>query len=236
MMNAKFNELISQLVKSHGDGLVSVIMHGSAVVTGQAAKPSDYRLMVVTKTLPVSVLREAQPVARWWTEAGFHLPVYFTEAEFNDSLDVFPIEFRQMKRASKTLYGRDLLAQAEISPLNLRWQIEHELRGKMLRLRGLYLPASETGEGLMKLMTDSVVSFIQLLRPTLELLGTEPPLDRFEVLRAAGERLNLNLAPLERVLKLRNEPVSLMELEVQDLFADYLNSLSRIIAAVDKIK
>ncbi|HZS09325.1 MAG TPA: hypothetical protein VFD58_31110 [Blastocatellia bacterium] len=234
MMNEKFDELVSRLIKAHGEEMVSVIIHGSALVTGQAALPADYRLMVVTKTLSADVLRQSQPVVRWW--AGSQPPVYFTESEFNDSLDVFPIEFRQMKRAYRVLYGRDLLAGAEISPASLRWQIEHELRGKLLRLRGLYLPASESAGSLMILMTDSVVSFIQLFRPTLELLGEEPPQDRFEVLRRTGERLNFNPAPLERVLRLRQEPVRLMEPEVEDLFADYLNCLSRVIAAVDRIK
>ncbi|MFN0119689.1 MAG: hypothetical protein ACKV2V_04230 [Blastocatellia bacterium] len=235
-MSEQFTELVRRLTAAHGDELVSVILHGSAVVTGKAARASDYRLIVVTRTLPAGVLRQAQPVAQWWTAGGFHLPVYFTQAEFMDSLDVFPIEFRQMKRAYRILHGADLLADVTISLVNLRWQIEHELRGKVLRLRGLYLPASETAEGLTRLMTDSVVSFVQLLRPTLELLGDEPPLDRQDVIRRAGERLNMDLQPLERVLRLRNEPVALLDAEAQDLFAEYLNCVSRIVSAIDRLR
>lgn len=234
-MEEKFSQLVSRLANAHGEELVAVILHGSVIVTGRAARPADYQLLVVTATLPASELRKAQPVARWWTQQGFHLPVYFTLNEFSASLDVFPIEFRQMKRAYRVLYGRDLLAGAEISPVNLRSQIEHELRGKMLRLRALFLPASESADDLLKLMTDSIVSFIQFLRPTLELLGEEPPLDRREVLQRAGDRLSISLEPMERVLRLRNEPVRLLELEAQDLFADYLNCLARVITAVDKI-
>lgn len=235
-MQNKFDELVNRLVRAHGEELISVILHGSAVVTGKAAKPADYRVVVVTATLPASELHKAQPVARWWVQQGFHLPVYFTHNEFSDALDVFPIEFRQMKRAYRVLQGQDLLADVEISPANLRWQTEHELRGKMVRLRALYLPACESAEELQKLMTDSVVSFIQFLRPTLELFGEAPPLDRFEVLQRAEDRLSISLAPLERVLRLRNEPVRLLELEAQDLFSDYLNCLARVIAAVDRIK
>jgi hypothetical protein len=84
-------------------------------------------------------------------------------------------------------------------------------------------------------MTESVVIFVQMLRPTLELLGEEPPLDRAEVIGRAGERLSLDLAPMRRVLRLREEPVRLMEPEVEDLFSDYLNCLARVIAAVDRI-
>jgi predicted nucleotidyltransferase len=234
-MNEKFDELVRRLVQAHGEELVSVVLHGSAVVTGRATKPSDYRVLVVITTLPVEVLRRTKPVAEWWVGQGFQLPVYFTLVEFNDSLDVFPIEFRQVKRAYCVLHGRDLLKDAEISSANLRWQIEHELRGKLLRLRGLYLPASESAESLTNLMTDSVVTFIQFFRSILELLDEEPPLERQVVIARLGERLNFETAPLERVLRLRHEPVSLLEPEAQDLFADYLNCLARVITAVDRI-
>jgi predicted nucleotidyltransferase len=233
-MKEKFDELVSRLKRSHGDELISVILHGSTVVLGNAARPSDYRVMVIMATLDARALRQTQEAARWWLAEGFLLPVYFTMGELTASLDVFPIEFRQMKRAYRVLYGKDILQGAEISGTSLRWQIEHELRGKMLRLRALYLPLSESSDGLMKLMTDSIVSFVQLLRPLIELLGGPAPLERQEVIEQAGERLNIDAAPLQRVLKLRNEATQLMELEVQDLFSDYLNCLSQIIAAVDK--
>ena len=58
-------------------------------------------------------------------------PSFFTSEEFDDSLDVFPIEFRLMKRAYRVLYGRDLPAGREASKEHLRWQTEYELRGKL---------------------------------------------------------------------------------------------------------
>ncbi|HWQ36855.1 MAG TPA: hypothetical protein VNQ79_28745 [Blastocatellia bacterium] len=234
-MNEKFDELVRRLVQAHRDELIAVILHGSAVVTGESARPSDYRVLVVCAALPVEALRQAQPVARWWVGQGFQLPVYFTLAEFNGSLDVFPIEFGQMKRAYRVLHGRDLLRDVEVSAASLRWQLEHELRGKLLRLRGLYLPARESAESLVKLMTDSVITFVHYFRPMLEMLGEEAPLDRRAVIARVGARLNFDTAPVERVLRLRNEPVTLLEPEAEDLFADYLNCLARVVTAIDRI-
>ena len=79
---------------------------------------------------------------------GYEMPVFITSEEFGDSLDVFPIEFRLMKRAYRMLYGQDLLAGREASKEHLRWQTEHELRGKLLRLRSLALPASESSRSI----------------------------------------------------------------------------------------
>jgi len=235
-MDEIFNQLVSRLKIAHEEGLISVVLHGSALFATGTAKPSDYKVMIITETLSAEVLRQARPVAKWWVSAGFSLPIYFTASEFNDSLDVFPIEFQQMKRAYRILYGRDPLASAEVSNANLRLQIEYELRGKLLRLRALYLPASDSADGLKRLMTDSIVSFVQFIRPILNLFGEEPPLDRLAAVRRVGERLNLNLSPLERILRLRHDSTRLLEAEVQDLFADYIGCLTRLIEVVDTIQ
>jgi len=50
-----------------------------------------------------------------------------------------------------------------------------------------------------------------------------------------GEQLYIETAPLERALRLRDEPVDLLDMEVQDLFASYLTCLEQVIEAVDRI-
>ncbi len=238
-MDHQFDELIARLQAAQGGNLVSVIVYGSAIAAPGNPKKSDYQLLVITKRLAANDLRQFRPVIKWWTELGFAMPAFFTAEEFTDSLDVFPMEFRQMKRAYRPLYGQDLLAGREASKEHLRWQTEHELRGKLLRLRSLALPASESTRDLTKLMTESVVSFVRFMRPILEMKGEEPPLGRLATAQQVGERLNVDTAPLVRVLQLRDQldegPKELMEVEVQDLFASYLDCLTQVIEAVDNM-
>ncbi|MEP7341471.1 MAG: hypothetical protein ABI977_27315 [Acidobacteriota bacterium] len=234
-MDHIFKELVSRLVSSQPDNLVSVIVYGSAIAAPANAKKSDYQILIVAKRLAAEDLRRIRPVAQWWRGQGQSLPVFFTEAEFKDSLDVFPIEFRHMKRAYSVLHGKDLLADCEVSKANLRQETEYELRGKLLRLRSLSIPAGESAEDLTKLITESVVSFVRFMRPILDLLGEEPPVDRVATATQVGQRLRVDTTPLVRALRLREEPRALMEVEAQDLFASYLNCLTEVIAAVDKM-
>jgi len=185
--------------------------------------------------LTAASLRHVRSTLQWWTVQGFALPVFFTTDEFKASLDVFPIEFRQMKRAYKVLHGEDLLAGVEISLENLRHETEFELRGKLLRLRSLSIQAGGTASDLTRLMTESIVSFVRFLRPVLELLGEEPPLGRLATVKRIGQQLKIDTSPLVRVLNLRDEPKDLLEIEAQDLFASYLNCLTHIVEAVDKL-
>jgi hypothetical protein len=234
-MNSQFGELVSRLHASQGRNLVSVIVYGSAIVAPGNTPKSDYHIVIVTRRLSATDLRLARPIAQWWTAEGYSLPVFFTAEEFDHSLDVYPIEFRHMKRAYQVLHGPDLLAGKEISNESLRWQTEHELRGKLLRLRSLYLPASLSAHDLMRLMTQSVVTFVHFMRPVLQMLGEEPPLGRMATALSVGQRLGIDMAPVMRVLHLRDEPKELMDIEVHDLFAGYLDCLDRVIQAVDNM-
>lgn len=234
-MNHHFDELVSGLQSAQGRNLVSVIVYGSAVAAAGNPRRSDYELLIVTERLAARDLREMRPIVRWWTGMGYEMPVFIRAEEFGDSLDVFPIEFRLMKRAYRTLYGQDLLAEREASKEHLRWETEHELRGKLLRLRSLALPAGESTDQLANLMTESVVTFVRLMRSIPEIVGEEPPLGRPATAQRAGEILDVDTSPIVRVLRLRDESSRLMEIEIQDLFASYLDCLTRVVEAVDNL-
>lgn len=234
-MDGDFSDLVIQLQSVHRDNLVSVVAYGSAIEAPGNPKKTDYELLIMTKHLRAEDLRRSRPVVQEWVLSGHNMPVFFTADEFKHSLDVYPIEFTQMKRAYRVLHGLDPLAGVEISKANLRWETEHELRGKLLRLRSLYLPASLSSADLTHLMTDSIVSFVKFMRPVLTLLGEDPPLGRLATIQRIGEKLNIDTAPLVRILKLRDEPKEMLEIEVQDLFVAYLDRLDHIIAVVNEL-
>jgi hypothetical protein len=234
-MDQHFDELVTSLRSAQDGNLVSVIVYGSALAAPGNPKRSDYQLLIVTERLAAGDLGEMRPVVRWWTEMGYQMPVFITAEELGDSLDVFPIEFRLMKRSYQVLYGLDPLAGREASKEHLRWQTEHELRGKLMRLRSLAMPAGESSEQLASLMTESVVTFTRLMRPIPEIAGEEPPLGRLATARRVGEILDVDTGPVVRVLEMRDEPGGLMEIEVQDLFANYLDTITRVIEAVDDL-
>ena len=243
-MNQNLDELVRRLVEVHGADLISVVQYGSAIHADAEPRRSDVQLMVLMRVLPAGQLARSAPVMRWWMDAGYPRAAYFTEGELANALDVFPIDFTQMRRAYLVLYGRDVLANAEISRANIRLLVEYELRGKLVRLRGLYLSAAGDSRRTLQLMTDSVVSFVQFLRPILELHGETAPVGRRETIQQIARRLVIDMSPFERVLRLREEKrdlpegrsLALMDVEIEDLFSSYLDCVEDVIDAVDQIK
>jgi len=233
-----FNHLIGDLKATHGDNLASVVLYGSAASGDFIQTESDYNLLIALHRITPEDLRVAQSPMREWQRLGHPLPVYFTFAELRDAADVFPIEFHQMERARIVLYGGDPFEGFSFSDRNLRHQTEYELRSKLIQLRRLYIPDSASVERLRALMVDSLSSFATLFAPVLILHGQQPPVLKAEIVRAAASLLGLDGAVFERVFALREGRAahSLREREADELFADYMAQIERVIEAVDRLE
>jgi hypothetical protein len=227
---------VEDLRATHGENLASVLLYGSAAAGDEVEQQFGYNVLVTLHRITPADLRLAQAPIREWQRLGQPLPVYFTLAELRDAADVFPIEFYQMERARRILYGVDPFEFVELSDENLRHQTEYELRGKLIQLRRSYIPASASADRLAVLMSESLATFATLFRPVLHLSGVEPPVTKQEAVRATVGLLRLDGEPFERILAIRaGDDAALSEQAANELFAAYLAQLERVIEAVDKM-
>ena len=238
LANNQFNDLVDDLKSSHGANLVSVILYGSAANGDYVSATSDYNLLIALKQIRPKDLRAAQAPMREWNRMGHPLPVYFTVSELQSATDVFPIEFNQMSKARKVLYGEDLLANLTISNEYLRHQTEYELRSKLIQLRRLYIPASVSTERLLDLMGDSLVSFSTLFRAVLLLHEIEPALAKRDVVQMIAKHLKIDSAPFEKIFEIREKKTAKAydEASASRLFSDYLAQIESVIEAVDRLE
>ncbi|MDQ3797931.1 MAG: hypothetical protein M3384_00635 [Acidobacteriota bacterium] len=235
----QFSALIDDLKSSHGRNLAAVILYGSAAAGDFIPEASDYNILIALHEIRPQDLRAAQAPMREWQRMGHSLPVYFTVAELKNAADVFPIEFHQMEKARKVLYGTDVLENLEISDVYLRHQTEYELRSKLIQLRRLYIPASASVENLVRLMIESLSSFAALFHAVLLLHGVQPPVTKREVIGATIKHLRLNGEPFEKILALRGEKNAsnaMNEISANELFSAYMREIENVIEAVDKVR
>ncbi len=236
MGEMELDNLVAELGRVHAANLVSIILYGSSVTTNHVADVSDHNVLVVLETIAPEDLRSAHPIVSKWHKAGHPLPLYFTKEEIIDAADVFPIEFLDMSEHHRVLHGARVFDGFHVVKTHLRHQVEYELRGKLIRLRGLYIPASRSGERLQRLMTDSLPNFLTLFRHALGLLGHPTSPVKVEIIRGLGQHLGLNIAALQRVLELREQKLNLTLEEADKLFTGYLGSIEQVIEVVDSFE
>src|SRR5437016_3178383 len=235
--DSKLGTLVENVRQAHGDNLASIVLYGSVAAGDHVQPHSDHNLLIALNQIASEDLRLSQTAMRDWLKSGQPMPVYFTVEELKRAADVFPIEFLQMEKARKILYGRDPFEFVKISQANLRHQTEYELRTKLIQLRRLYIPASTSVEKLCALMSDSLASFAALFRAVLILHEQEPPVSKADSIRATARLLGLNESPFEQILRLRSKSgKTLTEAEANNVFSEYLSQIDRVIEAVDRIE
>jgi predicted nucleotidyltransferase len=238
IMKHHFEAFLEDVKATHGRNLAAVILYGSAAAGDFVPQRSDYNLLIALQRITPKDLRNAHACMREWAKMGHPVPVYFTLSELQNAADVFPIEFHNMERARKVLYGTDVLANIKISDEFLRHQTEYELRSKLIRLRRAYIPASGSVEGLVNLMAESLSSFAAIFRAVLLIYGINPPpVTKHEIVALTAEKLNISGSSFEKIFNIRenNFDRTLNEVSANELFTEYMEQIESVIAAVDKI-
>jgi len=233
----KHKDVLEQLVKKLDHALsgrlVSIILYGSAAMP-EADHFSDLNTLVVLKDITPRELADSEPVLRWWREQGHPPLLLMTEQEVPNSTDSFPVEFRDMQRRRRVLYGTDPIADLVVEDKYYRAQLEYQLRSGLLRLRRQGGPILSDSKALLALCLESVSTFSLLGRHLLLLAGVEPPAGRRDLVEKLAKKLDISMKPLEILLDIGEEKPGADPGEPSELFAEYLVCISKLIAFVDQ--
>lgn len=152
-----------------GIDLVCLALYGSAAGEDFVPGKSDLNLAIVLKEVRFEHLRALQARLGGWHDLGAATPLLLDHDSLSRGRDVFPMEFQDIKEMHTLLAGEDVFAGLQIDWRHLRYQAEHEVRGKLLRLRALYAEVGADGERLQRLLVDSVKTFLIVMRGLIRL-------------------------------------------------------------------
>lgn len=174
------------LTHALGGRLVSLLLYGSAARGTHVPARSDLNTLLITDQVDRSVFEMLGAAVREWTRAGHPAPLLFSEREWRESADVFPIEYEDIRHAHRVLAGRDPWAGISVSRDSLRRHLEGELMGKLLRLRQVYAALADAPKPLAAAIVGSAGGFFTMLRSALRLAGKAPPATPTDLLREAA--------------------------------------------------
>jgi hypothetical protein len=235
-MEKLLTELIGKLRKAHGERLVSVVLYGSAAGGDHHADFSDINILCVLGEISPRELAAGEDIFRWWREQGSPSPLLLTEHEVAASADCFAIEFHDIQRQHRLLYGKDVITPLIIEDGFYRAQVEHDLRAKLLRVRQKAGGMLSNPDLLRRMLLDSVSTFCVLFRHALILRGVEAPASKREVIDRSREVFGIDAAPFEKLLDVREGRLKPREVDPVTLVAAYLKEISLVIDAVDQIE
>jgi predicted nucleotidyltransferase len=217
------------LKEALGDRLTMVALFGSAAVGDTAERFSDVNIMVVCAQLGVEELDAIARLSKDWSKTGNPPPLMFAHERLMNSSHVFPIELLDIKENHRVLYGRDVLMDLPISQEHLRFQLEHELKGKLIQLREGYMLAVEDGEALVDLMLRTLSNFQIMLKAALRFYSVNVPARKREAVSELSLHVPYDLSVFEELQGIKDgtglSPFS--RDAAKELFMRYLEAIER---------
>ena len=234
-MDKLLAQLVEKLQKAYGDRLVSVVLYGSAAAGDHQANFSDYNILCVLSEITPRELAAGEEIFRWWREQCSPAPLLMTEHEVATCTDCFAIEFLDIQRQNRLLYGKDVITSLQVDDSFYRAQVEHELRAKLLRLRQKAGGTLSNPDLLRRLLLDSVSTFCVLFRHALLLSGAEAAAHKRGVIHRATEVFAIDPAPFETLLDVREGRRKPRDFDPVDTLSACFKGISQVIDAVDQL-
>jgi predicted nucleotidyltransferase len=214
--------------------LVGVALYGSAAGNDFVPGASDINLIVVLDELRGTDLRDLRPYVARWRRRGLATPLLVDRAFLRNATDVFPMELTDIQAQHRLLCGDDAFSSLRIRPDHLRSQCEREARGKLLRLRELYLEVGNSRPRLRRLMLDSLKTFLIIMRNLNRLRGTSTVQSYETALSIFAADFGAAFPVMQGLLRIRLGEEKWRRSE-EDLFSEYLDEVRRFVRLIDQL-
>jgi hypothetical protein len=238
MLDARMEQTLAQVAEQvrllFASDLICLALYGSAVGEDFIPERSNLNLVIVLRHITVTHLQSLHRLLPRWHKLGIATPLLLDRRTLERGCDVFPMEFHDIKAQHRVLYGEEVFATLCIDGQHLRYQAEHEVRGKLLRLRALYAEVGADRRRLESLLLDSVKTFLIVMRNFVRLRAGQAHTRYLGVLDQFEAHFGETFPTMRHLLRVR------MQLEgwgdgIEATVGDYLQEVERLVELVDRV-
>ena len=229
------DELVNGLKQCFENKLVSALFFGSDANKIDDKEASHNLLVVLNETSPNTLARATKLLNKWY-DTGHTAALFFTPEHFETSLDVFPLEFLDIKDRHHLLIGENPLKDKIIKRDNLRHQCETELRGKLLHLRSYYALNSSKDKSIGLGLLETLPTFLSVFRGIIHLCNEKPAWENEIVLEQLEKHINFNPQCFFDLMNMWEKKSRLPKGDdLSVLYEHYLTELGTITKFVDQL-
>lgn len=226
---------VNDFLALHQDNIISIFVYGSSTGRNFIPKVSDINMMVVVKDVSLDVLQRSLKLISSVKRKRIQAPLILTEDHICSSLDVFPIEFLDMKENHVLIYGKDILSDLVIEGEYVRLFCEQQIKGKLIRIRQAYLEVGFKKKGIEAILKESLTSLMPIFRRLIGLSGLEVPMDKEDLFRKVHEVFGIDTQVMVAIWKDKRNDERIDGKDVRDVFGKYIAELESLARAVDQL-
>jgi predicted nucleotidyltransferase len=227
----------SQVLDVFGEQVDSVYIYGSVITSDFRPKQSDINSMILFKSLPFSVMRQLRPLVKEGLKMRIIAPLCLSVRTFTRSADTFPLEFIEIKDKHICVYGeRDHVADLVIPQEHLRVKIEEQIKGKLIRLRQIYMEQGDAPKKLLPYACEALGQLFPVFRNMLRFQGVaQPPIDKKSILEKLGDVNQLSVVACLKILAHVQEQETIAAADMEGVYGEFLEVLLSLATTVDQL-
>ncbi len=230
----KFVPYLKKLLQLHKEKIVSVFIYGSSTGPNYSPNHSDINSVFIVRDHRFDILRKSLQIVGEGLRQKIAAPLFLTKEYIQSSLDVFPMEFGDMKENHLLVFGEDVLSSLDINEDYVRLFCEQQIKGKLLRIRQAYLTVGLNRKGMETLLKDSLNSLIPIFRNLLRLKGKTPPPHKMELIKQIGQEFGLKDGALLSIYKHISGDEKLASQNIEILLEKYIDEIEKLAGQVDQ--
>lgn len=234
-IQSTISEFANKLIGELGDNILSIFVYGSAAGINYHHGISNINVAVVLKNLDFSALNEGRHVVKWGHKHKIATPLFLTREYLLNSLDVFPIEYSEMKQQHRVVYGEDIFDALEIPTADIRLLCEQQVKGKLLRLRQAYLEIGPQGGVLKKLLQAALNDLVPAFRQLLILKDQHPSNLKEDMFEQLAKEFSLDVHPFLSINQDKHQRSLMAADHVEAHFQNFLVQLENLSARIDSL-
>lgn len=232
----RIKPFIEEILNSYSENMHSIYIVGSSITKDFDEKTSDINSIFILKDMDFKFIELIAPFGKKYRKKGIAAPLIMTPEYIKRSLDVFPIEFLDLKTIHETVFGEDILKDVEINKVDLRHQCEREIKSKLIGLRQAYISSQGDKKILTERLVSSISGYMPLFRGIIFLLGKEPPIRKDDVILALSESTNINAGIFTKILDIKKGKLKLSKDELDTVFEEHYTTTEKIGEVTDELQ
>jgi predicted nucleotidyltransferase len=227
---------VAQLKQHLGTQVEAIVLYGSLARREYVHGRSNINVLLILRIGSLPVLQQCGKLQQKWGKVGIVSPLVITEADLRNSLDLFPLEYFEIKEHHIVLEGRDLFPELHINDRNLSVQCEQEIIGNFLRLRQRFIEGWGRPEAIQALLPISLTTLIPCLKGIYRLLGHSLSGPSGDILDRLSSTLQVDPQAFQEVLSMKRGLSTPGIMDLPKLYERYLRSFQALIDRVRELK
>ena len=214
----------------------AILVYGSAARGEFLQGYSNINVLIVLEHVTQPVLQQWSGIHKQWAREKFVAPLFLTQNDLQQSSDVFPLEFLDIKECHVLLEGRNPFPELHVDPKHLFLQCRQEAHANLLRVRQCYVEGWGRIEAIQTLLPLSLTSLLPCLRGLCRLLDRPSNMKSPEVLEELQSMLDVDPSVFLEVWRLKRGLSTPGKHELPKLLERYLAGLGQLADKIDSMK